>query len=122
MGWKEHWRFLDCVCDLSNKEGLEALESYLDTNCGSNREDIADGMANLSLSITPKRNQRNFLTGYDSRATMLVLLTLSYRSQPSKLDYDVLIAVGQDIDLWKYPNVKKWHTLVRSYSEEDQRR
>lgn len=55
------------MCDLSDQEGLEALENYLDPeeiDSVGNCEDIAEGIANLSLSVTPNKSQRKFLTGY----------------------------------------------------------
>ena len=43
--------------------------------------------------------------------------------QPSKLDLDVLIAIGQTtIDPAKYPHIKEWKKLVMSYSEATQER
>lgn len=41
--------------------------------------------------------------------------------QPSKLDLDVFIAIGQTtVDSKKFPNVAKWQTLIMSYSDEKQ--
>ena len=43
--------------------------------------------------------------------------------QPSKLDLDVFIAIGQvDLDAGKYPNIAQWKKLVMSYSEATQQR
>lgn len=44
------------------------------------------------------------------------------RSLPSKLDYDVLMAIGPDVNLSSYQNVLKWYTLISSYSEEEKKR
>lgn len=43
--------------------------------------------------------------------------------QPSKLDLDVFIAIGQvDVDGGKYPSIAQWKKLVMSYSEATQQR
>lgn len=63
MEWKEYWGFLDLACDLSTRKGLEALENYLDSE-GDSVQDIEEGMAKLSLFVTPTKSQRRFLTGY----------------------------------------------------------
>ena len=53
--------------------------------------------------------------------TFLVACNLLFSLQPSKLDLDVFIAIGQvDLDARKYPNIAQWRKLVMSYSEATQ--
>ena len=48
---------------------------------------------------------------------------LMFSLQPSKLDLDVFIAIGQvDLDARKFPNIAQWKKLVMSYSEATQQR
>lgn len=61
---------------------------------------------------------------YGNREEMQCLKWSFYFSlQPSKLDLDVLIAIGQTyVDFRKYPCIARWKKLVMSYSEEKQHR
>lgn len=53
----------------------------------------------------------------------LVAWNLLFSLQPSKLDLDVFMAIGQvDIDSGKYPSIAQWKKLVMSYSEATQQR
>lgn len=50
-------------------------------------------------------------------------ILVSYRLEPTKLDYDVLLALEDcEIDQTLYPNIVRWQTIVGSYSEEEQKR
>lgn len=53
---------------------------------------------------------------------ILFHVVTSHRSTPTKLDYDVLMAIDPKVDLSSYPNILKWYSLVRSYSEEERKR
>lgn len=111
--WKEYWGFLNCACDLSQREGLEALEKHLGTTATeadgrtvAKDIDILEELANLSLSGTPRKTLRQFLAG----------------SAPTKLDYDVMLAVSaDDVDMESYPNIVKWQELVGSYTDEEKK-
>lgn len=45
------------------------------------------------------------------------------RLEPSKLDYDVLLALDDgDVDPVLYPSITHWQALVNSFTEEEQKR
>ena len=41
---------------------------------------------------------------------------------PTKLDYDVLMAIAPEADMSSYQNVLKWYSIIKSFSEEERKR
>ena len=53
----------------------------------------------------------------------IYIIYIFYRSEPTKLDYDVMLALADsDIDKSTYPCITHWLSLIKSYPEEEQRR
>lgn len=45
------------------------------------------------------------------------------RESPSKLDREVLLAIGdRDVDAQKYPSVHKWRNMLQSFSDSEMQR
>ena len=103
VGWREYWDFLGECCNLTDEDGKQLLENYIQRKCDTmkNKEtDLVDDLERLSLSPP---SQPKFLCG----------------DKPCKADYRALDALGEDIDVDKdkYPGIYQWKELMLEYKK-----
>ena len=70
VGWREHWDFLGCYCDLRRSEGLQKLEDYLTS------------LSTPPPSPTPPPPQDTVTGGWSSQycsaSSMHIITTVTY--------------------------------------------
>ncbi|KAI6646547.1 Ankyrin repeat and LEM domain-containing protein 2 [Oopsacas minuta] len=99
VGWREYWDFLGEYCDLTDDNGKQLLEEYIQKRfitTKSKESTLEDELQNLSIS-----SQQKFLCG----------------DLPCKSDYRAIDALGEEIDIDrdKYPGIYQWKELMLEY-------
>ena len=105
VGWREYWDFLGEYCNLTDDDGKQLLENYIQRKCITvklKETDLVDELEKLSLNSQPK-----FLFG----------------DKPCKADYRALDALGEEIDVEKenYPGIHQWKKSMLEYKKQETR-
>jgi hypothetical protein len=95
-----------------------ATEMTEDIETGSDEGHMAlDG---AGVSPIPVSSSQLLYTPLQNREDMEQMVTFLTGSDPTRLDNEVLVAIGSDhVDLQRYPRVASWQNMVSSYSKKD---